>query len=63
MWASILRGEVTLLKQPRPRILDFGDLATFSLDRGIDDAAWKQTAVADPILLPAPENVLFEVPQ
>lgn len=61
MWASILRGEVTLLKQPRPRILDFGDIATLSIDRGIDDAAWKQAPVADPILLTAPENVLFEV--
>lgn len=61
MWASILRGEVTLLKEPRTRILNFGDIATFSIDRGIDDAAWKPTRVAGPALLGAPDGMLFEV--
>ncbi len=41
MWASILRGEETLLNQ-RSTILDFGDLVTFPVDRGLDDAAWKR---------------------
>lgn len=61
MWASILRGEVTLLRQPRPRILEFGELATFGLDRGIDDASWKPTSPASPTVMPLPENLLFEV--
>ena len=62
MWASILRGEMSLLQLPKPRILAFGELETFSLDRGIDDTSWKRRLDADLIAEPADENVLFEVP-
>ncbi|GAA4345521.1 DUF4365 domain-containing protein [Microbacterium rhizosphaerae] len=43
MWASILCGEGNLVDAPRSRLLEFGQLQTFALDRGIDDAAWKRT--------------------
>ncbi|AYG02341.1 DUF4365 domain-containing protein [Gryllotalpicola protaetiae] len=62
MWASILRGEVTLLHQPKPKILEFGQLATFGIDRGIDDPSWKQTAEAAPMVLARSDAALFEVP-
>ena len=41
LWASILHRKEDLFDQ-RERILDFGDLVTFKVDQGIDDAAWKQ---------------------
>lgn len=43
MWATYLRAEPTLLDQ-RERLLDFGDLLTFAVDLGIDDAAWRKGA-------------------
>lgn len=50
LWASILRPKEALFGQSE-RILDFGDLMTFKVDQGIDDAAWKRieegTAGAD----------------
>lgn len=41
LWVSILRRKEDLFDQTE-RILDFGDLVTFKVDQGIDDAAWKQ---------------------
>jgi hypothetical protein len=41
MWVSILRGEEDLFGQPE-RLLDFGELLSFKVNWGIDDAAWKQ---------------------
>lgn len=41
LWASIMRRKDELFDQTE-RILDFGDLVTFTVDQGIDDAAWKQ---------------------
>lgn len=41
MWVSVLRPAEDLFRQEE-RILDFGDLVTFAVDQGIDDAAWKQ---------------------
>lgn len=41
LWASILHRKEDLFDQAE-RILDFGDLVTFKVDQGIDDAAWKQ---------------------
>lgn len=41
LWASILRPKEALFGQSE-RILDFGDLMTFKVDQGIDDAAWKR---------------------
>lgn len=47
MWAAILAGreggEDSLFNQ-RERILDFGQVVTFEVDRGIDDAKWKSVA-------------------
>jgi hypothetical protein len=40
LWASILRRKEELFEQAE-RILEFGDLLTFKVDQGIDDAAWK----------------------
>ncbi|WP_368496878.1 DUF4365 domain-containing protein [Herbiconiux sp. A18JL235] len=42
MWASILRREGNLIETPRSRILEFGELQSFVIDRGIDDSAWKR---------------------
>lgn len=41
LWVSILRPRETLFG-PTNRILDFGDLVTFDVEQGIDDAAWKR---------------------
>lgn len=41
LWASILHPRETLFGQT-DRILNFGDLVTFGVDQGINDAAWKQ---------------------
>jgi hypothetical protein len=41
LWASILRPKEELFAETE-RILDFGDLVTFRVDQGIDDAAWKR---------------------
>lgn len=41
MWASVLRPKEALFGRA-DRILDFGDLLTFRVDQGIDDAAWKR---------------------
>lgn len=38
MWATYLRNEDTLLWE-NTRLLDFGDLAAFQVDRGITDAS------------------------
>lgn len=50
MWAAILAGreggEDSLFSQ-RERILDFGQLVTFDVDRGVDDAKWKSVAEVD----------------
>ena len=43
MWATYLRAEPTLLDQ-RERLLDFGDLLTFAVEFGIDDASWRKGA-------------------
>lgn len=40
LWASILCPADSLFGQAE-RILDFGDLVTFKVDQGIDDATWK----------------------
>ncbi|MCW6005232.1 DUF4365 domain-containing protein [Micromonospora sp. CPCC 205371] len=39
MWATYLHGEDDVL-DPRETVLDYGHLATFDADRGIDDTAW-----------------------
>lgn len=44
MWASILRREGNLIETPRARLLQFGQFQTFTIDRGIDDNAWKRPA-------------------
>ena len=41
MWAAFLRFEPNLLDQ-RARILDFGELVTFDVQRGIDDESWRK---------------------
>jgi hypothetical protein len=41
MWATYLRAEPNLLDQ-RERLLEFGDLLTFPVELGIDDAAWRK---------------------
>lgn len=46
LWAGILRGdrsedEDTLLDTTSDRLLTFGDLVTFTVDRGINDKDWK----------------------
>lgn len=41
LWASVLRPREDLFQETE-RILDFGDLETFRVDQGIDDAMWKQ---------------------
>jgi len=43
MWATYLRNEDTLLSE-NTRILQFGDLACFTVDRGITDESWKRVA-------------------
>jgi hypothetical protein len=43
MWATYLHGDHEVL-DPRETVLDYGALATFDADRGIDDTAW----LADP---------------
>ena len=43
-WASFLRPSRDLLAR-RPPLLQFGELASFDLDVGLDDAAW---ASSDP---------------
>lgn len=43
MWATYLRAEPNLLDQ-RERLLDFGELLTFPVGLGIDDAAWRKDA-------------------
>lgn len=45
MWATYLRNEDTLIYE-NTRILEFGELASFHVDRGITDESWKR--VADP---------------
>lgn len=60
MWVSILRGKDDLFDQP-DRLIDFGDLVTFKVDQGIDDAAWKQVE-ADPETTESFGDPLFEVP-
>jgi hypothetical protein len=59
MWASILRGKDDLFDQP-DRLLDFGDLVTFEVDQGIDDAAWKQVE-EEPDAVEEFGDALFEV--
>lgn len=59
MWAAYLRGEDHLLEQT-DTILDYGELLTFAVDRGINDADW----LADDRSLPeregtSDEHVLF----
>lgn len=46
MWASFLRREDNLVEAQRDRILRFGRLAEFAIDRGIDDNAWKRPVEA-----------------
>lgn len=46
MWAAMLRNQETLLGS-EDRILDFGDLVEFKVERGIDDASWKSTTSTD----------------
>lgn len=41
MWATFLRFEPNLLDE-RERILDFGELEAFDVDRGIDDESWRK---------------------
>jgi hypothetical protein len=41
LWASVLHRKGDLFDQAE-RILDFGELVTFKVDQGIDEAAWKQ---------------------
>lgn len=41
MWAEFLRFEPDLLDQ-RERILDFGMLESFQVERGIDDESWRK---------------------
>lgn len=43
MWGTLLRAEPNLLDQ-REQLLDFGDLLTFAVEFGIDDAAWRKDA-------------------
>jgi hypothetical protein len=45
-WAAIFRNPETLLGA-EDRILDFGDLIEFKVDRGIDDADWKPVSAPD----------------
>jgi hypothetical protein len=57
-WAAIFRNPETLLGA-EDRILDFGDLLEFKVDRGIDDADWKPITPSDDEL---PESTLFDDP-
>lgn len=41
MWAAFLRFEPNLLDE-RDRILDFGELEVFDVERGIDDESWRK---------------------
>lgn len=41
MWAAFLRFEPNLLDE-RGRILDFGELEAFEVERGIDDESWRK---------------------
>lgn len=41
MWATYLRAEPNLL-DVRERLLDFGDLLSFPVELGIDDASWRK---------------------
>ena len=43
MWASVLQPIQELGASNYPH-MELGPLATFDLDRGIDDKAWKPTA-------------------
>lgn len=58
MWASILRGETNLIERRPARILQFGQLETFNVDRGIDDNAWRRPVPAE-VSLAQPELDLF----
>jgi hypothetical protein len=57
-WAAIFRNPETLLGA-EDRILDFGDLIEFKVDRGIHDADWKPITPPDDEL---PESTLFDDP-
>lgn len=46
MWATYLRNEDTLLTE-NTRILEFGELASFQVHRGITDESWKRGADRD----------------
>uniref|UniRef100_A1UQ25 DUF4365 domain-containing protein n=1 Tax=Mycobacterium sp. (strain KMS) TaxID=189918 RepID=A1UQ25_MYCSK len=41
MWAAFLRFEPDLLDE-RDRILDFGELEAFDVERGLDDESWRK---------------------
>lgn len=58
MWANFLRGEETLIPS-EPRILDFGSLLTFAVDRGLDDREWRAPTAEE--TSPADQMSLFEV--
>jgi hypothetical protein len=71
MWAKFLgdfddRDTPSLFDpdpEDRDRTLAFGDLATFSVDRGVDDAAWladPRTPTSPPEVLEADPHNLFE---
>ncbi len=61
LWAAVLRPKDALFGQS-DRILDFGDLLTFTVDQGIDDAAWKQAAdEAEADVSSDSSGTLFEV--
>lgn len=51
-WVAVFRNPETLLGV-EDRILDFGDLVEFKVDRGIDDADWKPATLADADQTPA----------
>lgn len=46
MWAAYLHGEDSLISE-RDTLLDYGKLLTFTVDRGVDDAAWSAASVKD----------------